>query len=182
MTKVAHLWVALAATSVLGLPAAHAESHQHSMHGKQAAGPLTEKPGGCKHDGGCNHGGMGMSGFAHMLVMQSEPLKLTDEQLGKLHRIAMQHKKEHPAAMGKMHESMMKLHQSLLDPAADEAAMKKAAADHSAAFQAMIDDAMAERTEATAVLTADQKKALKTLKVEGMMMHDKMPPKGEPKR
>ena len=190
MTK-AHLWLALVATSALGLPMAQADQHQHSMHSKQAAGPLTAKPGGCMHEGKCEHGGMGMGGmgmhgdkgmsFAHVLVMHSEALKLTDEQLGKLHRIAMQHQKEHPALMAKMHESMMNLHQSMLDPAADEAAMKKAGTDHSAALQEMINDAVAERNKATDVLTADQKKALKTFKPDSMPP-GKMAPKPDGKR
>ncbi len=180
MTKVSHLLAALFATSALGLPA-HAEQHQHASSAKQGAASLDAKPGDCKHGEGCEHGGKGhhggkgqhggkgKPGLTHQLVMQSETLKLTDEQIGKLHRIEMKHKHAKPKMEG-VHESMKSLHQSLMDPAADEAAIRKAAADHAAAFEVMINEVVAQRNEALAVLTADQKIALKSLKVVGSMM------------
>lgn len=114
------------------------------------------------------HGGMrhGMKDYAHTVLMHAEALKLSDEQLGKIVRIKMRHQKAHQDLMERLHKSMMSARESLMDPSAEEAGIRKASKEHAEAFEAMIEDAVKERNEINAVLMPEQRDRLKSLEKE----------------
>ena len=102
-----------------------------------------------------------------MLVsMRADDLKFTDEQLGKLQRLAGAHGKKHEEQMDAMMKAMEAMHKLMIDPAADDAAIKKAAQDHQKAFDAMVLGALDERAAVHAILKADQLKELKSMHLE----------------
>lgn len=127
-----------------------------------------------KRTGG-KEGGMmsGMHGhrmsYAHAVLAHAEDLKLSDEQMGKIVRIELRHRKEHQAIMERMHKSMHEAPRSLMDPAADLAGIRKASKDHSQAHEDMVEDKIKAREEIHAVLTPEQLDRLKSL----MKPHDK---------
>jgi hypothetical protein len=102
-------------------------------------------------------GGMmaGMHGhrmsYAHAVLAHAEDLKLSDEQMGKIVRIELTHRKEHQAIMERMHKSMHAAHRGLMDPAADLAGIRKASKDHSQAHEDMVKDKIKAREEIHAV-------------------------------
>jgi periplasmic protein CpxP/Spy len=100
------------------------------------------------------------------VLMHAEALKLSDEQLGKIVRIEMRHQKAHQDLMERLHKSMMSARKGLMDPSAEEAGIRKASKDHAEAFEAMIEDALKERSEVNAILTPEQRDQLKSLKKE----------------
>jgi hypothetical protein len=51
--------------------------------------------------------GKGHAGYAHMVLSRSEKLDLSDDQLGSIMRIHIEHKKARKALMKKLHESMV---------------------------------------------------------------------------
>jgi Spy/CpxP family protein refolding chaperone len=111
------------------------------------------------------HGGMmhGMQGYIHTVLGHTEALKLSDEQLGKIVRIKMQHQKAHQDLMERLHKSMMSTREGLMDPSAEEAGIRKAGKELAEAFEAMIEDAVKERNEINAVLTSEQRDRLKSM-------------------
>lgn len=113
--------------------------------------------------------GMG-GGIIHLLMMNADELKLTDEQVGKLHRMAWKNMEARKGVRAKLRESKIAVHRAMMDPAADDAAVRAAAKAHTDAFNAKIDAALKERAAALAVLTDAQKKAVKTLKPKTPMM------------
>lgn len=158
---------------ILAVPAAAQQRMQHPMGPGPGAGPgmgmhMGMGPGmggcGCGMDG-MGHFMMGMgTGMMPMLMQNADELKLTDEQIGKLHRIHMKHVAADQEMMKASHETKGNVMEALENPAADEAAIRAAGKAHTDAMSKMLDAAIAERNEMMAVLTADQKAKLKTLK------------------
>lgn len=133
------------------------EAHQHS-EGKGSGG---------NHDEGNCCGGMMQHGhsYAHLIASHADTLKLSDAQLGRIVRLQLKHTQEHQQSKQKPHESMMEFHQASMKPGTDDAALRKLAKDHAEAFNAMIEQHIKDRNAVNAILSADQRNQLKTLKM-----------------
>lgn len=175
-----HLMVAIIALVFSAGVASAQMQHQHPGPGPAAAmgaGMGMQHGPGCGPDCMMMHGkgrmgmGKGMGGgIIHMLMMNADELKLTDEQVGKLHRMMWKNMEAGKGVRTKLRESKMAVHKAMTDPAADDAAVRAAAKAHTDAFNAKIDAALKERAAALAVLTDAQRKAVKTLKPKNPMM------------
>jgi Spy/CpxP family protein refolding chaperone len=66
--------------------------------------------------------------------------------------------------MGKLHKSMRKGYKEYMDPNADEVAIRKAAQEHAAVFNKLVEEGLKEREEVNAVLTPAQKVQLLSIK------------------
>jgi protein CpxP len=105
-------------------------------------------------------------GYAEIVLQHIQELKLTDEQIGKITRIH-QDNQQKVAEIGKrVKESIKAAHSIFLDPAADEAAIRKAAQEHTTAFNELVETALKSRNAINAVLTPEQLQKLKSLKNE----------------
>lgn len=106
-------------------------------------------------------GHLGMFSIAHALLKQADELKLTDEQLGRLMRIAKAHAETRRSKMKAMRKEMMRIHAQVMAPAVSETDLRARITAHQKGMNALIDDMLAERKEAFAVLTDAQRKAMK---------------------
>jgi Spy/CpxP family protein refolding chaperone len=104
------------------------------------------------------------AGYTSMVLSRAEELKLSDEQLGKTLRVQQQHRTAYKAIMGKLHKSMQEGYKEYMDPNADEAAIRKAAQEHAAVFNKLVEEGLKEREEVNAVLTPAQKAQLLSIK------------------
>lgn len=173
------LFAVLALALTAGVAAAQQMQHQHPMAGAPAGGGMGQGPGPgmmapghvCGPD--CPmHGRMGMmgkggtmgGGIIRMLMMNADELKLTDEQLGKLHRQMWKNLDARKDLRTKLRDTKLALHKAMMDPAADDAAIRAAAKAHTDAFNAKIDAALKDRAAALAILTPAQQKQAKSLK------------------
>jgi Spy/CpxP family protein refolding chaperone len=137
------------------------------MKGKAPGGMMNHAMGGPM----MGHGMM-ESGLMPLLMQNADELKLSDEQVGKLHRIRMRHMATSQDLMATAHKSKAEAMAALGNPAADEASIRASAKTHVDAVNKIVDDELAERSEMLAVLTAEQKAKLKTLKVPDMPCED----------
>ncbi|MEK6708159.1 MAG: Spy/CpxP family protein refolding chaperone [Pseudomonadota bacterium] len=142
-----------------------AEAHQHG-EGKGSGG---------KHgEGNCCGGMMGdMEGmmqhghsYAHMIASHADALKLSDAQLGKIVRLHFKHAQEHQQFKQRIHKSMMEFHQESMKPSTDDVTLRKLGKDHAEAFNAMIEQHIRDRNAVHAILSADQRNQLKTMKMD----------------
>ncbi|MCX7184796.1 MAG: Spy/CpxP family protein refolding chaperone [Nitrosospira sp.] len=147
-----------------------AEAHQH---GEGQGGD--SKRGQGQYGEGKGSGGMmgGMGGmmkhehsYAHMIASHADALKLSDAQLGKIVRLHFKHAQEHQQFKQKIRKSMMEFHQESMKPSTDDAALRKLGKDHAEAFNAMIEQHIKDRNAVNAILSADQRSQLKTLKMD----------------
>ena len=154
-------------------------------HAAHAAAQSGQAPGGM----GAHPGGMGgmMSGGMHEMMMQhmqamrehlgkehkgyadvvlkyADELKLSDEQIGKITRIHQANQKKFEELGPKLHETLKAAHETFLNPASDEAAIRKAAKEHSVVFDELVETGLKSRKEINAVLTPDQLKQLQSKK------------------
>jgi Spy/CpxP family protein refolding chaperone len=106
------------------------------------------------------------AGYTSMVLSRAEELKLSDEQLGKILRIQQQHRTAYKEIMEKLHKSMQAGYKEYMDPNADEAAIRKAAQEHAAVFNKLVEEGLKERKEVNAVLTPAQKAQLLSIKRE----------------
>lgn len=102
-------------------------------------------------------------GYTHLVLSEADELKLTDEQLGKIMRVRLQHKKTYREIMKKMHESMSEEYKDFLNPSTEDAVIRKVAKERAAAFDQLVEEALKERDEVNAVLTPEQKKQLESV-------------------
>ena len=96
----------------------------------------------------------------------ADALKLSDAQLGKIVRLHFKHAQEHQQFKQKIHKSMMEFHQESMKPGTDDATLRKLGKDHAEAFNAMIEQHIKDRNAVNAILSADQRSQLKTLKMD----------------
>lgn len=142
-----------------------AEAHQHGK-GKDDGGKHVE--------GNCCGGMMGdMKGmmehehsYAHMIASHADELKLSDAQLGRIMRLHLKHAQEHEQFKQKIHKSMMEFHIESMKPGTDDATLRKLGKDHAEFFNAMIEQHIRDRNAVNAILSADQRSQLKTMKMD----------------
>jgi len=156
-----------------------AEAHQHGEgqggDSKRGEGQHGEGKGSSGKHGEDKGGGMmgGMKGmmkhehsYAHMIASHADALKLSDAQLGKIVRLHLKHAQEDEQFKQKFHKNMMEFHQESMKPGTDDAALRKLGKDHAEAFNAMIEQHIKERNAVHAILSAEQRNQLKTLKMD----------------
>jgi len=148
-----------------------AEAHQHgegqggdSKRGKGQHGEGKGSSG--KHGEGEGKGGGDEHSYAHMIASHADALKLTDAQLGRVVRLHLKHAQEDEQLKQKFHKNMMEFHQESMKPGTDDAALRKLGKDHADAFNAMIEQHIKERNAVHAILSAEQRNQLKTLKMD----------------
>jgi len=148
-----------------------AEAHQHgegqggdSKRGKGQHGEGKGSSG--KHGEGEGKGGGDEHSYAHMIASHADALKLTDAQLGRVVRLHLKHAQEDGQLKQKFHKNMMEFHQESMKPGTDDAALRKLGKDHADAFNAMIEQHIKERNAVHAILSAEQRNQLKTLKMD----------------
>ena len=157
-------------------------------HGGPPGGPPPQ-PGAEGHGGGGmhdmmrqhmdmmrGHGKKEHQGYADVVLKFATELKLSNEQVGKITRLQQANQKQTEDLGPKLHETLRATHDIYLNPAADEAAIRKAAKGHSDAFDQLLEINLKARAEINAVLTVEQLKALQAKKVEPE------PPPGHPAR
>jgi hypothetical protein len=104
--------------------------------------------------------------YAHMIIPHADALKLSDEQLGKITRQHLKHKKEHEKLKQKLHKSMKEFHSKSMQPSASDAQVLNLSKELTAAFNEMIEYHIKERQAVQAILSDEQKNQLNTLKLK----------------
>lgn len=117
-------------------------------------------------EGGYRHGGRYQphEGYADRVLMHADKLKLSDEQVGKIVRIHMQSRQKLHDLFEKLRGTMKSAYDAFLDPASDEAAIRKDAMEHTKIFDQMVDAALKDREAVNKALTPDQLSQLKSIK------------------
>jgi len=137
-----------------------AEAHQHKE--KSSGGMMGHMKGMMRHKGKMKHGGYS---YAHMITTHADELDLSDAQLGRIVRLHMIHAQEHKQFKQKIRKSMMHFHHASMKPGTDDAALRKLGNDHVEAFKAMVEQHIRSRNVVHAILTAEQREQLKTMKM-----------------
>ncbi len=153
---------------------ASAAEDPHAAHAAQGIQPQQDGGGqaGGMHDmmmqhmqAMREHGRKEQKSYADIVLQFADDLKLSDEQIGKITRIHQAAQKNMEELGPKMHESLKATHEVFLNPASDEAAIRKTAKEHTSLFNELVETAMKSRNEINAVLTPDQLKQLQTKKL-----------------
>jgi periplasmic protein CpxP/Spy len=105
-------------------------------------------------------------GYAEIVLQHIQELKLTDDQIGKITRIHQENQQKVADIGKRVKESMKAAHDAFLNPASDEAAIRKAGQEHMAAFNELVETALKSRNAINADLTPEQLQKLKSLKSE----------------
>lgn len=103
--------------------------------------------------------------YSAIVLEQAEVLDLTDEQLGKIMRIQMNHKKARKELLDQPRKSMTKALKELRNPAATVDSIRKAGRVHTDDFDALVEAEIIVRKNIDAVLTPKQRKHLTTIKL-----------------
>ena len=153
--------------------AAQAVEDPHAGHGGPPPQPGMEGHGGGMHEMMRQHMGMmgehgkkEHQGYSDVVLKFSNDLKLSDEQIGKITRIRQANQQKTEELGQKLHEGLKATHEIYLNPAADEAAIRKVAKQHSDAFDQLLETNLKSRAEINTVLTVEQLKALQAKKAE----------------
>lgn len=159
-----HLLAAcLASTLVVALPARSepGEAPSGGVHAGRLRDLVMQKIGNARE-----REKSARKGYAEIVLEHANALKLSDEQLGKVTRIHQDSQQTIEALTKKVRQTMKATHQTFLDPAADEAAIRRAAKEHVGAFDELVDTALKSRNAINAVLAPEQRAKLKTLQAE----------------
>ena len=152
-----------------------AQSAQHGAHENSNNQDGGKKA--CQHKKGMNKSNGGMMGhmtgrsrhggqsYAHMIAMHADELELSDAQLGRIVRLHMKHAQEHKQFKKKIRKSMIHFHHASMKPGTDDATLRKLGNDHVEAFKGMLEQHIRSRNVVHAILTAEQRDQLKTMKM-----------------
>lgn len=110
--------------------------------------------------------------YGDVVLRHIDTLKLNDEQVGRIERIHRENQARIEEIAKTLRETRHAAYQHFLNPASDEAAVRKAAKEHTAAFEELVETALKSRAAINAVLTPDQANQLKSLKLESKPSHD----------
>jgi len=139
------------------------------MGGPQGGPPpgMMEGHGGMRPHMGMmrEHGGREHRSYADVVLKFADELKLSDEQIGKITRVNQANQQQMDELGPKMHETIRATHETFLDPASDEASIRKVAKAHTDAFEQLLELNLKARKEINAVLTAEQLKLLQGKKL-----------------
>lgn len=103
--------------------------------------------------------------YSTIVLEQAEVLNLTDEQLGKIMRIQMNHKKARKELLGNPRKSMTKALKELRNPGATVDSIRKANRAHTDDFDALVEAEIIIRKNIDATLTLEQRKKLQAIKL-----------------
>ncbi|OQK17795.1 hypothetical protein AU255_08015 [Methyloprofundus sedimenti] len=103
--------------------------------------------------------------YSAIVLEQAEVLNLTDEQLGKIMRIQMNHKKARKELLDSPRKSMTKALKELRNPGATVDSIRKAGRAHTDDFDALVEAEIIVRKNIDATLTAEQRKKLQAIKL-----------------
>ena len=103
--------------------------------------------------------------YSAIVLEQAEVLNLTDEQLGKIMRIEMNHKKARKELLNQPRKSMTKALKELRNPGATVDSIRKAGRAHTDDFDALVEAEIIIRKNIDATLTAEQRKKLQAIKL-----------------
>jgi len=109
------------------------------------------------------HGGRS---YAHMIATHADELELSDAQLGRIVRLHLKHAQEHKQFEKRIRKSMRQLHHESMKPSTDDATLRKLGNDYVEAFKAMLEQHIRDRNVVNAILSADQRDQLKTMKMD----------------
>ena len=163
-------------SSVEDQPIIVAQSVQHQGH-ENCNNQNSEKK-ACQNKKGMhkNRGGMmghmsarsghGGHSYAHMITTHADELKLSDAQLGRIVRLHMKHAQEHKQFKKTIRKSMMHFHHASMKPSTDDATLRKLGNEHVESFKAMLEQHIRSRNVVHAILTAEQREQLKTMKMK----------------
>jgi Spy/CpxP family protein refolding chaperone len=104
--------------------------------------------------------------YGDVVLRHIDDLKLGDEQIGRIARIHHANQQKMEDIGQRLHETQKSAHALFLTPSSDEAAIRKTAKDHTAAFDELVDTALKSRAAINAVLTPEQLNQLKSFKAE----------------
>lgn len=144
-----------------------AQAHQHGQDKESVHGDHVKDKGKDNKHGDKKKGGMKKDkpDYAHMVISHSDTLNLSDEQLGKIVRLHLEHKQEHEQLKKKLKKSMKAFKKESMEPSTSDANLRELGKNQANAFNAMIEHHIKERHEIHAVLTAEQTDRLKTIKM-----------------
>ena len=136
----------------------------HEISNNQHKKGMSKSSGGMKGHmtGRSRHGGQS---YAHMIATHADELELSDAQLGRIVRLHMKHAQEHTQFKKKIRKSMMHFHHASMKAGTDDATLRKLGNDHVEAFKAMLEEHIRSRNVVHAILTAEQREQLKTMKM-----------------
>ena len=103
--------------------------------------------------------------YANLIATHADELNLSDAQLGKFIRLHQKHSQEHKQLKKKMHQGMKSLHHAGMKPSTDDATLRKLGNEHVEAFNATLEQHIRSRNVVNAILTAEQREQLKTMKM-----------------
>ena len=133
---------------------------------------------GCQNKKGMHKSSSGMMGhmsgrsrhgghsYAHMIATHADELELSDAQLGRIVRLHMKQAQEHKQFRKKNRKSMMHFHHASMKPSTDDATLRKLGNEHVESFKAMLEQHIRSRNVVHAILTAEQREQLKTMKMK----------------
>jgi Spy/CpxP family protein refolding chaperone len=104
--------------------------------------------------------------YGDVVLRHIDDLKLSDEQIGRIARIHYTHQQKMEDIGQRLRETRKSAYEMFLTPSSDEAAIRQAAKDHTAAFDELVDTALKSRAAINAVLTPEQMNRLKSFKAE----------------
>jgi Spy/CpxP family protein refolding chaperone len=104
--------------------------------------------------------------YGDVVLRHADDLKLSDEQIGKIVRIHQDNQRKIKDIGRRLRETRNSAYALFLNPGSDEAAIRKAAKDHTAAFDELVETALKTRAAINAILTPDQSNQLKSFKAE----------------
>ncbi|WP_177167627.1 Spy/CpxP family protein refolding chaperone [Nitrosomonas marina] len=137
------------------------EGHGKDSHDNDHNSKKDDKHGGKK-------GGMKkhMHDYAHLIIPHADKLKLTDEQLGKITRLHLKHKKLHKKVKDALQDSMKAFKKASLKPGTSDAELRDLGKAVTKAFNDMIEHHIKERNAVHTVLTETQLKQLNSIKIK----------------
>lgn len=139
------------------------KGHGKDGHGSDHDGKKDDKHGG-KKSGMKKH----MHDYAHQVIPHADKLKLTDEQLGKITRLYIKHKKMHKKVKDALQDNMKAFKKASLKPDTSDTELRDLGKAVTEAFNDMVEHHIKERNAVHAVLTEAQLKQLNSIK----MKHD----------
>ncbi len=113
--------------------------------------------------GKMKHGGRS---YAHMIATHADELELSDAQLGRIVRLHLKHAQEHKQFEKRIRKSMRQLHHESMKPSTDDATLRKLGNDYVEEFKTMLEQHIRDRNVVNAILSADQRDQLKTMKMD----------------
>ncbi|MBX3617430.1 Spy/CpxP family protein refolding chaperone [Nitrosomonas sp.] len=136
----------------------HSQEKEHKHDGDHQSGHGK----GNRHGGGHGHS----MDYAHAIILHTDMLKLTNEQLGQIVRIHLKNKDVHGELKQRLKKDIQAFRQVGINPGSDDEQLRDLGKKHIDDFNAMIEHHIKERQAIRAILTDQQKALLKTIQAD----------------